>query len=61
MIGAYEANSTDYGAEYRYIVERSVHPGYDDFTLDNDFLILKIDEKVSNHRNRKFNRHNASA
>ena len=46
-IGAYRRDSELYDAELRYITERRVHPDYDDWTVENDFLVMKLDQAVS--------------
>ena len=46
LIGAYKARSTDHGAEWGYVEERLVHPYYNTNNLRNDFMILKLKDKV---------------
>jgi hypothetical protein len=45
-VGAYRRFSDREGAELRFIVARRIHPHYDIFTDENDFLVMKLDQAV---------------
>jgi secreted trypsin-like serine protease len=47
LIGAYRRNSEQQDAEFRSIGERRPHPDYNGATVENDFLVMKLDQAVS--------------
>jgi secreted trypsin-like serine protease len=47
IVGATRAGSTFGQAEARHIVARRPHPSYDDFTIANDFMVMKLNQPVS--------------
>jgi trypsin len=46
LVGAYERQQETYGAEFVNIAAQRVHPQYNDFTLANDFQLLRLSEDV---------------
>jgi secreted trypsin-like serine protease len=51
VIGAYKSDSLQEGAETRSIVARRSHPAYNDYSVENDFLVMKLNETVSSSVN----------
>lgn len=47
IVGAYRAGSTDNNAVRVSVTDDVQHPSYDDFTLANDFRLLRLSEDVN--------------
>jgi hypothetical protein len=47
LVGAYKSNTVSSGGAYRTIAEKSQHPGYNDNTSANDFLLLRLNKAVT--------------
>jgi len=47
LVNAYKRGEATHGAIERAVASQALHPGYDDFTLENDFMLLHLDQPVT--------------